>query len=315
MTIDSHLRLKIFLLLICLFCTLAGSQKTQATTGDEWWDSGWSYRIALQVSETGTVSITLNFSELFDQLGIADSLLDLRSLRVIPYIDGIPGDPVPFDETFSQLVIDADEIIIDFPPDYMFWNILEESTTISIDNGLKTQGDGSLHAQTEISDTTQTITGFYYDFNDSSLGDWSDFEVLLYDIYPDVNEITNNDSIKLYSFKLEGLMNCPITYIEGPELAADSWNGINLPLQPFGLCNTPDYSSIDQMKFIFEKGGNPYLEIGDILDIWVDNFRMFDQDADGQIIWIVEESVDNYYLYFNLLGNEDTQIYLPLLFH
>ncbi len=315
MTICPRLRLKITILLILSFCPLTGSHKIHATAGDAWWDSDWSYRTALQVSETGDVSINLNFSELFDQLGLVDSLLDLRSLRVIPYIDGIPGDPVPFEETFSQLIIDADNIIIGTPPDTMYWNFLTESTTIEINDTPKTQGDGSLHAHTEISDTTQEKTGFYYDFNDSLLGDWSDYEVILYDIYPVVNEITNNDLIELFSFKLEGLMNCPIKYIEGPKLTSDSWNGISLPLQPFGLCDAPDYSSIDEIQFIFTKGSNSYLEVGDILDIWVDNFRMFDQDADGQIKWNVEESVDSYYLYFNLIGNEDNQIYLPLLFN
>ena len=304
----------ITLLLLLLFSILTGLKETQAAGDVVWWDTNWPFRIPLEISETGKVQVTLNFSQVFNDLGLEDALLDLRSLQVIPYIDGLPGEPVPYEETFSQLIIDADEISKGTPPDNMFWMFLTESTEIEIDNGLKTEGDGSLHAHIEISETSQAITGFYFDFNNSFLGNWSEYEVLLYDIYPDVNEVTATDIESLFSFKLEGLNNCTSKSIECPSLVTNGWNELSLILQPFGMCESPDYSSIDMIKFIFQRGGNDYLDIGDNLDIWVDYFRLFDQDADGQIIWNAEENVD-YYLYFDLLKYGETQIFLPLVLH
>ena len=313
MTPRPRLRLTIMLLLPLLLI-MNGSQETHAITKDEWWDHHWSYRLPLEFSESGTVSNTLNFAQIINDRGLFNAIIDVRSLQVVPYIDGMPGEPVPFEETFSQLIIDADSLTVDSPPDDMYWKILEESTAIGIDNGLKTQGIGSLHAHIEISVESNTQTGFYFDFNNSSSSDWSNYDVFLYDIYPDVREVDPIDIEALYSFRLDGLMNCPIPYINGPQLTSATWNGINLLLQSFGACQSPDYSGIDKIKFIFEKDGNNYLEIGDILDLWVDNFRLFDQDSDGQIIWNAEENIDGYYLYFNLLKEAEIPTYMPVVF-
>lgn len=315
MTSHPRFRSTISLLLTLLFFTINVSKETHATTRDPWWDNNWPYRIPLQITEFGTVSNTLNFSEILNDLGLKNALVDLRSLRVVPYVDGMPGDPVPFEETFSKLIVDADELVIDIPPYTMYWQLLEESTTLEINNEPKTQGEGSLHAHIEISEDSNNQTGFYFDFNNSSSSNWSGYEVLLYDIYPHVHEIESVDIEALYLFRLDGLMNCPITYIDGPELTTATWNGVNLILQPFGECQSPDYSSIDSMKFIFEKNSNSYLEDGDNLDLWVDNFRIFDQEADGQIIWNAAENVDHYYLYFNLLRQAEIPVYLPVIFH
>lgn len=309
-----RLRSTITLLIMLMSFIKPEIQETQAAARSNWWDHHWTYRIPLQTTETGTTSNTLNFSKILNDLGLTNAIIDLRSLRVVPYINETPGEPVPYEETFSQLIIDADEIVVDIPPDTMYWQILEESTSIEINDAPKTQGDGSLHAHIEITETSNFQTGFYFDFNDSPLSNWSDYEVLLYDIYPDVHEITSFEITTLFTFKLEGLSNCPFKYIDGPSLITNSWNGIDLILQPFGMCEIPDYSNIDVMKFIFFRESNNYLEMGDILDIWVDNFRMFDQDADGQIIWNAEESLD-YYLYFNLLREAEIPIYLPIVFH
>lgn len=314
MTPHHRLRLTIMLLLSLLSILLNGSRETHAIANDDWWDQHWSYRLPLQFSEPGSVSNTLNFAQILDDRGLFNAIIDIRSFQVVPYIDGLPGKPVAFEETFSQLITDADSLTINTPPDYMYWMFLTESTTLEIDNINKTQGEGSVHAHIEITVDSNTDTGFFFDFNDSTSGNWSGYEVFLYDIYPDVNEENPNDFLNLYSFKLEGLRNCLFIEIEGPELITENWNGIDLLLQSFGKCQSPDYSSIDKIKFIFEKMGNSYLEIGDILDLWVDNFRLFDQDANGQIIWNAEENIDSYYLYFNLLKEAEIPTYLPVVF-
>ena len=314
MTTRPHLRLTITYFLLLLFSQRIGLHEINATAEDPWWNNDWPFRVLLELDETGAGQDTLNFSQILSDLGLQDdAIMDLRSLQVVPYIDGIPGEPVPFTETFSQLIIDADEIGDSSAPDQMYWQIYEESTSIVINNMPKTQGEGSLHAHIEITDTTLAKTGFQYFFNDSLTGDWSGYEVLLYDIFPDVNEVLPINIPTLYLFRLEGLNNCPTKYVDGPRLSSKSWNGISLPLQTFGSCSSPDYSGIEVMQFIFPKDHNDYLRVGDILDIWVDNFRMFDQDADGQILWNAEAYVDNYYLYFDLLRYGETKFYLPII--
>ena len=315
MTTRPRLRSTMTLVLTLLFFVATGSQETHASTDDAWWDNDWPYRVVLHLDEAGAGKDTLNFSQLFIDFGLKnDALLDLWSLRVVPYINGIPGEPIPFEETFSQLIVDADELIVGTPPDHMDWRILEESTILDINNTLKTQGEGSLHAHIEISEDSQHKIGFYFDFKDSGLDDWSNNEILIYDVYPSVSEEVITTKPELFSFELAGLQNCPIKYINGPVMDMDSWNFVSVSLKPFGVCPSPDLSCIDSMKFFLERENFNYDEIDISLDFWLDNFRLFDQDADGQIIWNAEENVDMYYLYFDLLRYEDTKIYFPIVF-
>lgn len=306
----SHLRSTITLLLTLLLSTLTGLQETYARIDDDWWNHQWPYRILLQVNEAGTITNELNFSQEFAKLGISNALLDLRSLRLIPTTAGIPGDPIPFEETFSQIISDADELILSTSYDEMGWGILEESTDFEINSTPKTQGEGSLHAHIEITDTTQHDFGFYYNLVGSPFFDLSDYDVLLYDIYPSISEDLINTKPELVYFEFEGVKNCRDEFINGPELMMNSWNKIDFPLRPYGICAGPDLSRINKIKFFFKKDNFNYSDAA-IMDFWMDYLRLYDQEANGQITWNAEENVDAYYLYFDVLRY---QYILPLVF-
>ena len=293
------LRLTVSLLLMLMsFCT-TGLQQAHASSEDAWWENDWPYRVPLQINAPGIAAVNPNFSQLFDQLGLRDALLDLRSLRVVPYTDGIPGSPVPYQETYSHLFIDADHLALEW--------LAEESTTLESDEVRHTQGTGSIHAKINITETSLSKTGFSYRFFDSYLGDWSDYETLLYDVYPKVNSSAIDQTPDVYLFTLDGLSFCPIKTIKGPPLAMNTWNAISLSLKPYGNCPAPGLSSLNSFRFFLETntvldqhGYDP----GDAVHLWLDNFRLVDQDGDGQIIWQVEENVDQYYLYFDTLNHE-----------
>ncbi|KUK46089.1 MAG: Uncharacterized protein XD73_1037 [Anaerolinea thermophila] len=301
----SHLRSTITLLLTLLFFIATNSQETHATTDDAWWNNNWPYRISIEVSQDGPVAANLNFSELFDNLGLNQALLDLRSIRVIPYKDGKPGSPVPFQETYSTLIIDADSLGDDTSG---HWIPEESISDIRIDSERFTQGIGSLYLHARILDSSLSENGFSFQFNSSSLGDWSKYETLLYDVCSEVNNEAIDQTPDLYSFELYGLTNCPIYEIKGPGLAINRWNGVSVSLKPYGSCLSPNLSDIEAMKFQlkvnmpWDNGG--YFDPGDEVDFWMDNFRLVDQDGDGQIIWNAMDEFDKYYIYFDTLNHE-----------
>jgi len=305
MTTRPSLRSTITLVLTLLFFITTGSQETHATTDDAWWDNDWPYRIPIEVNQDGPVAANLNFSQLFDNLGLNQALLDLRSLRVIPYKDGKPGSPVPFQETYSTLIVDADSLGDD---DSGHWVAEESISEVRIDAKRFTQGLGSIYLHAKILETSLSETGFFFQFNGSGLGDWSDYETLLYDVWSEVNNEAIDQTPDLYFFELYGLPNCPIYEIKGPGMAINRWNGVSVSLKPFGNCLSPDLSDIDPMKFRlkvnmpWDNGG--YFDPGDEVKFWMDNFRLVDQDGDGKIIWGADDEFDKYYIYFDTLNHE-----------
>lgn len=297
-------RLTVSLLLMLLYCFTPGLQEGHATADDAWWDDDWPYRIPLQTNTPGIVAVNPNFSQAFDQLGLQDALLDLRSLRVVPYSDGIPGSPIPYQETYSHLIIDADHLEID--PLNPNW-LPEESTKLSLDEDRHTQGSGSIKAHIKITETSLSETGFSYHFIDSLFGDWSEYEILLYDVWPEVNSSAIDQTPDLYFFSLNGISGCPFPEIKGPGLAMNTWNAVSQSLKPYGNCVSPGLIDLNSFRFFLQTNtvlDQHGFDPGDEVHLWLDNFRLVDQDGDGKIIWKAEKNVDLYYLYFDTLNHE-----------
>ena len=97
--------------LICSIFTPLNTPIVQADSSDSWWNIDWPYRVPVTVEGPGVASVNLDFTQLFDDLGLNDALLDLRSVRVIPYDAGIPDEPLPYEETYSTLIIDAMDLL------------------------------------------------------------------------------------------------------------------------------------------------------------------------------------------------------------
>jgi hypothetical protein len=287
-----------------MLLTATKSPKTHASAEDTWWDDDWPYRVPVNIDGPGVVALNLDFSQLFNNLGLRGALLDLGSIRVVPYTYGTPGNALPYDETYSQLIIDGDSLGEDLEN---YWTV-DLSTSLTIDDSRYTQGSGAVKAHTEITETSNAETGFSFQFNGSELANWSEYETLIYDVWPEVNQDALNQAPDLYFFELDGDLNCPVDHIISPGMAINRWNTASVSLKPFGSCQTTNLFDLDALRF-FVRLNRPWAENGDydpgdVLDLWLDNFRLVDQDGDGEIRWFAAENVDKYYIYFDTLNHE-----------
>ena len=80
------------------------------TPEDAWWEDGWPYRIRVEAAGSGIVEAGIDFPTAFQTLGLNHALLDLRSIRVVPYDGHTPLAPIPYAETYSTMLEDADGI-------------------------------------------------------------------------------------------------------------------------------------------------------------------------------------------------------------
>lgn len=154
-----------------------------AHADDAWWNDGWPYRVRVNVNESGIVDATINFTDLFNELGLNQGLLDIRSLRVVPYSNGWPQEPVIYAETYSNMLEDADNPQIGWHSDGVYWSVNDGSA--EADHSRFSQGNGSLKAVIE-----NWTNGYGYpgvEFRISSgdaRHDWSSYETLVYDVWP-----------------------------------------------------------------------------------------------------------------------------------
>jgi hypothetical protein len=221
-----------------------------AGSGDEWWDEAWPYRVPVTVSGSGVAQVSIDFTAAFAALGLNGGLLDLRSIRVVPYVGGSPQSPVPHDETLSTVLTNADSPQIDWHASGVYWTVNDGAAVA--DSTRFSEGTGSLKA------TVNNLPGGYgypgaelHIAGGDPLTDWRGYEVLLYDVWPQVNASALDQAPDLYFFKLYNTTGCSSSDITqgGPPLALDHWNRVSVPLDPFHTCTTPDFDDITRMEF------------------------------------------------------------------
>jgi len=277
-----------------------------ADASDAWWDNGWPYRIRVDVSGSGVVSTTINFTTQLNELGLNHALLDLRSVRVVPYTGGVPGTPVPYAESYSTLLNGGEATT--------GWNINTYQPAdgfVAVDAARYTQGAASLHAV-----VTNTVGGYGYpgvEFHPFTITDWNAYETLLYDLWPQVNASALDQAPDLYWFKLYDACNGGDVTQGGPPLALDRWNYVSVSLNPLDKCWPADglnLSNITRMEFHTRDnidgdtdGPNGWWNDGDALSLWFDNMRLVDQDK-GAIRWQTSPGIIKYYIYFDVLTHE-----------
>ena len=137
----------------------------------------------------------------------------------------------------------------------------------------------------------------------SEISDWSAYEILTYDVWPEVNETAIDQTTDLFKLEFQGLQLCSLTQINGPSLVMDQWNHTSTSLTPFGNCTAPDLSDMEGLRFFLSTLQPGGFDVGDRLTLWLDDFRLVDQDGDGEIRWTAEGQVDSYYLYFDTLNH------------
>ncbi len=303
---------RLVLLLVLLIPALAGlrplSPVTQAQSTAPWWNDAWPYRIPVTATGNGVAEVGIDFSAAFDALGLNAALLDIRSLRVVPYSDGTPGAPLPHAETYSTLLDDADNPQIGWSDSGVYWTVNDGSA--AADNSRAAQGSGSLKA------TVENLPGGYgypgvelrIAGNDPR-SDWRPYESFVYDVWPEVNASARDQAPDLYYFKLYNTNGCDSSNITqgGPPLALDQWNYAGVSLKPLHTCTTPDLNDITRMEFHTRdnetvNGNSGLWDDGDRLTLWFDNLRLVDQDGGGTIRWQADGS-NSYYVYFDVLAH------------
>lgn len=297
-----------FIAFIVLMTTFSSAKVpiTQAQSQINWWNEAWPYRVAVQVSESGPAAAHLDFTQLFEDLGLVDAILDLSSVRVIPVISGESGEPIPYQESYSTLLIDGESLNTDPSTDSPYWNTFVD-IDLSLDDSKFTQGSHAVQSTLDLSYVDNFQISFSYNFNGSPVSDWSQYEVLTYDLWPEVNHSALDQAPDLFRFDLLGIRECITSDINGPAMALDQWNKASVSLTPYGECVAPDLSALTGFKFSFlmdfYEPEHYYYEAGDQVTLWLDNFRLVDQNGDGEIRWIAEPGVNTYDIYFDTLNH------------
>jgi hypothetical protein len=246
--------------------------------GDAWWDAGWPYRIRVDVSGSGIASASINFSTQLGALGLNHALLDLRSVRVVPYTGSTPGSPLPYAESYSAMLHDGETT--------SGWSI-NDAGFVAQDTTRHTQGAASVRTT-----VTNTLGGYGYpgvELHPSTINNWSAYETFIYDVWPQVNASALDQAPDLYWFKLYNACGGSSVTQGGPPLALDRWNTVSVSLNPLDSCWPADglnLSNITRMEFHTHDnrdgdtgGPNGWWDDGDVLTLWFDNLRLVDQDS------------------------------------
>lgn len=303
------------LLLLILFCLILTTNLTpiqtnvsQATGTAVWWNEGWPYRIPITTNGSGITEVAINFSQELQTLGLNNGILDVRSIRVIPYKAGIPQSPIAHEESYSVMLEDADTPQIGWSDTGVYWTVNDGNATP--DSTRYSQGSGSLKA------TVQNLVGGYgYPgvelriAGNNALTDWRNYETFIYDVWPEVNATALDQAPDLYSFKLYNTDGCGSSSITqgGPALALGQWNYATVSLNPLHTCTTPNLQDITRMEFHTRdnetvNGNSGLWDDGDELTLWFDHIRLVDQD-NGTIKW-ESDGIANYYIYFDTIAHE-----------
>ena len=273
-----------------------------ADASDAWWDTGWPYRVRVDVSGSGVASAGINFTTQFNALGLNDALLDFRSVRVVPYTGTLPGAPVPYAESYSAMLNDGETT--------SEWSI-NDAGFVKLDTTRHTQGTTSVRAT-----VTNTLGGYGYpgvELHPGTIHNWSAYETFIYDVWPEVNASALDQAPDLYWFKLYNACGGNAVTQGGPPLALDRWNSVSVSLDPLDSCWPADglnLSNITRMEFHTRDnidgdtgGPNGWWDDGDVLTLWFDNLRLVDQDG-GAVRWQTLPGVTKYYIYFDVLAHE-----------
>jgi hypothetical protein len=299
----SHLITRLSLSVI-LALTLVGLRPApmpvRADAADTWWDTGWPYRLRVDATGgTGVASVSLNFTTQFAALGLNHALLDLRSLRVVPYTGGVPGAPLPYAESYSTLLADSES--------NARWSV-NDAGLVVLDPARYTRGPNSVHVT-----VTNTVGGYGYpgtELHLASQTNWSNYESLIYDVWPQVNASALDQAPDLYWFKVYNACGGSAVTQGGPPLALDRWNYASVSLNPLANCwpaNGLNLSNITRLEFHTRddktgdvNGPSGFWNDGDALSLWFDNVRLVNQDS-GALRWQTISGVTAYYIYFDTL--------------
>ena len=300
----------LLLTLLSLTVPISNPRPIQAEAADVWWDEAWPYRIPVTVGGAGVAEVNINFTEALNTLGLNHALLDVRAVRVVAYNGNAPGATVPYIETYSTLLDDADAPQIGWSSSGVYWDVNDGSA--EADATRFSQGLGSVKTTVE-----NWVDGYGYPGVELRIAsgdaktDWSAYESFIYDVWPEVNASARDQAPDLYWYKLYGACDGGSVTQGGPPLALDQWNAVSVSLNPLDRCGDADgrdLSNITRMEFHTRdndtvNGNGGLWDAGDVLTLWFDNLRLVNQDS-GLIRWSADGSTTQYYIYFDTLTHE-----------
>lgn len=295
-------RLFTIFLLSALLSFALPTKPVHASGDDLWWDEDWPYRVQLSTTGDGAKAVQPDFTALFAQLGLPGALLDLASIRIVPYTDGAAGEPVPYEENLSTVIMDGELLNLDPGSADPYW-IPGDQATLSLDSERFSEGTSAIRAEILCQKNLSSQPDFTVSFDGSNVADWSDYETLVYDVWPEVNQSAIDQTTDLYQLEFKGVQLCPLPRINGPSLVMDQWNHTSTSLIPLGACTVPDFTEMEGLRFFLSTLQPGDFDVDDRLTLWLDDLRLVDQDGEGEIRWLAEEQVDTYYLYFDTLNH------------
>jgi hypothetical protein len=305
-----YLGLLLVVAMLAIVPPFVAAHAERASEADAWWDEAWPFRLRVDASGEGIVAADVDFGATLGALGLNHALLDLRSVRVVPYSGGSAGTPVPYAETYSAMLEDAEDPQIGWSSSGVYWTVNDGSAVA--DSARFSQGSGSLKATVE-----NWPSGYGYPGVELRIAsgepetDWSPYEAFLYDVWPEVNASALDQAPDLYWYKLYNACGgSPVTQ-GGPPLVLDRWNRVSVSLNPLDNCwpgDGLDLSTITRMEFHTRdnatvNGNGGLWDDGDLLTLWFDNVRLVDEDI-GAIRWQTVPGIATYYVYFDVLTHE-----------
>lgn len=286
---------------------LAVMAYVRPASAQDWWDSAWPYRIEVTVTGTGVAEANIDFGATLTALGLNRAILDVRSLRVVPYDGETPGTPLPHAETYSVVLDSADEPQVEWSDSGTYFTINDGE--LVADATRFSEGTGSVRAVIQNRAGGYGYPGVELHVADGGPSDWSAFDALIYDVWPEVNASALDQAPDLYYFKLydTGCESSDVTQ-GGPALALDQWNRVSVPLNPLDTCAAPDLSNITRAEFHTRDndtvdGNSGVYDDGDDVTLWLDDLRLVDQDAGG-VRWEADGTATSYFVYFDVLEHE-----------
>ncbi|MBI2569361.1 MAG: DUF4091 domain-containing protein [Candidatus Schekmanbacteria bacterium] len=257
------------------------------------------------------MSASIDFGAALERVGRAQSLLDLRSLRVVPYRgEAVLSGPLAFAETYSTVLEDGELPRIGDAGGPINWTVNDGEA--AADATRAAAGNSSLRVFIENVAGGYGYPGVELHIDEAdSRADWSRYESLIYDVWPEVNESARDQAPDLYWLKVYGACAGSSVTQGGPPLALDQWNPASVSLRPLDRCwpdDGLDLSSVTRVELHTRDndtvdGNGGLWDDGDTLTLWLDEVRLVDQN-EGTMRWKSLAGADCYYVYFDVLEHE-----------
>ncbi len=115
-------------------------------------------------------------------------------------ISDVPGDPIPYQETYSTLFIDGETLNFDSSTGDPFW-FASTQIDLSQDSQKFTEGATAINSTLDIHYLEHLQSNFSYKFYGTSPSNWSQYESMSYDLWAEVNDSALDQSRTCFNLR------------------------------------------------------------------------------------------------------------------